>query len=238
MNNTSDGSCRNFIDYSAAFDTESQLFLDSALAEARVSTKVRRIVQAIIFSAATGVVRIKQQDGEIAFSESFNIERGLLQGDIFSPVCFIAGLDRIFRLHDQVNPGMTVGTGAYTVRMWKFEYADDAALIDEDAKQATARVTSLAIGSLEDAAMIISAKKSKVMHIHKTTRTSVTTEADVARLNLVHKCESCAREFTKSRGLKIHVHGAMVRRRHQATIIPSLRMLIPHTLLRGLDPKS
>ena len=74
-----------FIDYSAAFDTESQLFLDSALAEAGVSTKVRRIVQAI-FSAATGVVRIKQQDGEIAFSESFNIERGVLQGDIFSPV--------------------------------------------------------------------------------------------------------------------------------------------------------
>ena len=104
-------------------------------------------------------MRIKQQDGEIAFSESFNIERGVLQGDIFSPVCFIAGLDRILRLHDQVNPGMTVGTGAYTVRMSKFEYADDAALIDEDAKQATARVTSLAIGSLEDAAMIISAKK-------------------------------------------------------------------------------
>ena len=194
-----------FIDNNAAFDnTESQLFLDSALAEAGVSTKVRRIVRAI-FSAATGVVRIKQQDGEIAFSESFNIERGVLQGDIFSPVCFIAGLDRIFRLHDQVNPGMTVGTGAYTVRMSKFEYADDAALIDEDAKQATARVTSLAIGSLEDAAMIISAKKSKVMHIHKTTRTSVTTEADVARLNLVHKCESYARDFTKSRGLKIHM---------------------------------
>ena len=192
------------IDHSAAFDTESQLFLDSALAEAGVSAKVRRIVQAI-FSAATGVVRIKQQDGETAFSESFNIERGVLQGDIFSPVCFIAGLDRIFRLHDQVNPGMTVGTGANNVRMSKFEYADDAALIDEDAKQATARVTSLAIGSLEDAAMIISAKKSKVMHIHKTTRTSVTTEADVARLNLVHKCESCAREFTKSRGLKIHM---------------------------------
>ena len=123
----------------------------------------------IVKSSKKGVVRIKQQDGEIAFSESFNIERGVLQGDIFSPVCFIAGLDRIFRLHDQVNPGMTVGTGAYTVRMSKFEYADDAALIDEDAKQATARVTSLAIGSLEDAAMIISAKKSKVMHIHRQT---------------------------------------------------------------------
>ena len=99
---------------------------------------------------------------------------------------FIAGLDRIFRLNDHVNPGMTVGTDTHTVRMAKFEYADDAALIDEDAGQATARVTSLAAGSISDAAMIISAKKSKVMHIHKTTRTIATTEADVAKLNLVH----------------------------------------------------
>ena len=53
-----------FIDYSAAFDTESQLFLDSALAEAGVNSKVRRIVQAI-FAAATGVVRIRQQDGAL-----------------------------------------------------------------------------------------------------------------------------------------------------------------------------
>ena len=138
-------------------------------------------------------------------SEAFNIERGVLQGDIFSPVCFIAELDRIFRLYDHVNPGMTVGTGAHTVRMAKFEYADDAALIDEDAGQATARVTSLAAGSIADAAMTISAKKSKVMHIHKTTRTSATPEADVATLNLVHKCESCTREFTKLCRLKMRM---------------------------------
>ena len=151
-------------------------------------------------------------------SEPFNIERGVLQGNIFSPVCFIAGLDRIFRLYDHVNPGMTVGTGAHTVRMAKFDYADDAALIDEDAGQATTRVTSLAAGSLADAAMIISAKNSKVTHIHKTTRTSPTSEADVAKLNLVHTCESCTREFTKLRGLKMH----MARTRTQRSRVGSL----------------
>ena len=43
---------------------------------------------------------------------------------------------------------MTVGTGAHTVRMAKFEYVDDAALIDEDAGQGRpmARVTLLAAG--------------------------------------------------------------------------------------------
>ena len=171
-----------FIDYSAAFDTESQLFLDSALAETRISSKVRCLVQAI-FAAETGVVvRTRYHDGGVDISEPFNITRGVLQGDIFSLVCFIAGLDRMCRLYDHVNPGMTIGTSAHTVRMTKFEYADDAALIDEDARQAMARVTSLATGSIADAALIISAKKIK------TTRTSATTEADLAKLNLVHKC--------------------------------------------------
>ena len=68
-----------FIDYSVAFDTERQLFLDSALAETGVSSKVRPIVQAI-FAAATCVVRIRQEDGGVDMSEPFNIERGVHQG--------------------------------------------------------------------------------------------------------------------------------------------------------------
>ena len=54
--------------------------------------------------------------------------------------------------------------------MSKFEYADDAALVDDDAATATTRVTAIAAGYLNDAAMVISEKKSKVMHIHPTTR--------------------------------------------------------------------
>ena len=89
-------------------------------------------------------------------SEPFNIERGVLQGDIFSPVSFIAGLDRIFRRHDISNTGVTVGAGENAVCVSKLEYADDAALIDENVEQASARVTAIAKGSLEEAAMVIS----------------------------------------------------------------------------------
>ena len=192
------------IDYSAAFDTESQLFLDEALADAGVPSKVRRIIQAI-FPAATGVVRFTQPNGKMAMSEPFDIERGILQGDIFSPVSFIAGLDRIFRRHDISNSGVTVGTGENTVCVSKLEYADDAVLIYENVEQASARVTSITKGSLEEAAMVISIRKSKVMHVHKKTRVSATTEADVASLNLIHKCSACAREFTKQCGLSIHM---------------------------------
>ena len=79
-----------FIDYSAAFDTESQLFLDEALQAANVPIKLRRIIQSV-FKAATGCVRINKPNGEQATSEAFNISRGVLQGDIFSPIAFIAG---------------------------------------------------------------------------------------------------------------------------------------------------
>ena len=138
-------------------------------------------------------------------SEPFNIERGVLQGDIFSPVSFIAGLDKLFRTHDIANSGVVVGNGDSSVLMSKFEYADDAALIDGNTTLASARVTALAEGSLKDAAMVISVRKNKAMHVHRTRRVDATTEEDVAALSLTHKCESCGREFTKQRGLKIHM---------------------------------
>ena len=103
------------------------------------------------------------------------------------------------------NSGVTMGTGENTVCVSKLEYADDAALIDENVEQASARVASIAKGSLEEAAMVISIRKNKVMHVHKKTRVSATTEADDASLNLTHKSSACAREFTKQRGLSIHM---------------------------------
>ena len=98
-----------------------------------------------------------------------------------------------------------MGAGENPVCVSKLEYADDAASIDENVEQAYVRVTSIAKGSLEEGAMVISIRKSKLMHIHKKTRVGATTEADVASFNLSHKCSACAREFTKQRGLRVHV---------------------------------
>ena len=165
-----------FIDYSAAFDKESQMFVDEALAEAGVGAKVRRIVQAI-FAAATGVVRVRHADGTMILSEPFDIASGVLQGDIFSPAAFIAEQNRIFRMHDLQNPSVAVGES--TTIMSKFEYADDAALVDADAATETARVTALAAGSLTDADMVISQGKSEAMHIHRKTGVNSTSKTDI-----------------------------------------------------------
>ena len=144
----------------------SKLFVDYAVADAGISVKVTRSIQAI-FAAATGVVHIRQPSGDYMLSEPFNIERGVLQGDIFSPVCFIAGLDKIFSLHDVGDSGMVAGEAESAILVSKFEYAP---LVDVNAVLASTRVTALATGSMMDAAMLISIKMSEAMHVHKPMR--------------------------------------------------------------------
>ena len=91
--------------------------------------------------------------------EHFNTERGVLEGDMFPHVCFIAGLDSICRVHDVANSGMAVGEAESAFRVSKFEYADDAALVDVNYATASTSVTALATGSMMGAAMLISIKK-------------------------------------------------------------------------------
>ena len=194
-----------FIDYTAAFDTESQMFLDEALGSAGVSCKVRRVIQSI-FNAASGCVRIRNPDGTEQLSDAFDISRGVLQGDIFSPVAFIVGLWRTFTLHDLPTAGITVGDHPHQLTVSSLEYADDAGLVDEDAANASARITAIAVGSRKDAAMEISKPKTKVLHIHARSNVSETTEPEVDALNLKHKCPEpdCRRSFPTQRGLAIH----------------------------------
>ena len=192
-----------FIDYSAAFDTESQLFLDEALQPANVPIKLRRITQSF-FKAATGCVRINKPNGEQATSEAFNISRGVLQGDIFSPVAFIAGLMRTFNLHDLPDSGVLVGKSPHQLLVSSLEYADDAALLDQDAASSSKRISSISKGSREDAAMDISIPKTKTMHIHHRVRVSKTTTEEIAEMDFKPACPVCTRAFPKQSSVNRH----------------------------------
>ena len=137
-------------------------------------------------------------------SEMFDIFGGVLQGDIFSSVAFIVGLWRTFVLHDVPLAGVIVGKPPYEVKISGLEYADDAGLVDENARKASERVSAISIGSKKDAAMVISILKTKTSHIHKKTRVTATTESEIAALKLKHKCTECNRDFPTARGLAIH----------------------------------
>jgi len=192
-----------FIDYTAAFDSVSHRFLDESLAEAMVAPKVRRMIRAV-YSCATGAVRLQRASGEHLCSERFEIRRGVIQGDIFSPPSFTLALDRIFRRYDVRCDGVG-GPPLKCPRVPKLEYADDAALLNANASDASERLTSLAIGGLQDAGLQVSLKKTKAMPVRRYERTSDTTEDEVATLKFKHSCATCDRAFPTERGLKVHI---------------------------------
>ena len=82
-------------------------------------------------------------------------------------------------------------------------YADDADLIDRDACSAERRVDVLADGSERDADMVVSIKKTEVMHVRRQDRVSASTLEDYAQLDLAHKCV-CGYSFDTYHQLAIH----------------------------------
>ena len=119
-----------------------------------------------IYSCATGAVSIQQASGEQLFSERFDIRRGAIQGDIYSPPSFTVALDRIFRRYDVHCEGVG-GPPLNCPRVPKLEYADDAALINKLTGEASERLTSIAEGSSKEAGLDISLKKTKAMHVRR-----------------------------------------------------------------------
>ena len=156
-----------FIDYSAAFDSVSHHFMDVALREAGVSTKIRAMYRAV-YAAASAYTSVPSADGKQVKSDTFTINRGVVQGDITSPLYFILALELILRRHDNFPDK---GVPLAGVIIHTLGYADDAALLDfgdeEGIKRASLRVTSIAVGSTKDADMDISIAKTKVLHVRE-----------------------------------------------------------------------
>ena len=190
-----------FVDYSAAFDSVSHKFIDLALADAGASAKSRAMFRAI-YQAASATTRVPDTDGEYVQSNPFPIHRGVVQGDITSPLYFVLALQLILKRHDNVRgKGVPFADGiAHTLA-----YADDAALLDGDTDTATLRVTAIAKGSAEDADMAINVDKTEVVHFCEQGRVPTATRADMTGI-CKHVCQhvGCKKVFFNMHGLKCH----------------------------------
>ena len=188
-----------FIDFVAAFDSVSHRFLDLALFEAGASEKSRAIFRAI-YDKAAARVKIRTASGETVYSDTFPVNRGVIQGDIVSPLCFIIALEAIMRRH-----GGAGTQTAFGILIDRLEYADDAALIDADSAAASRRVTKLSKGAKADADMVISAPKSEIIFCRPRVSTEPIAAKDYAVLEeLKHKCKHCGCGFDTRRGRNIH----------------------------------
>ena len=171
-----------FIDYTAAFDSVSHKFLDYALGEATAKPKTRAIFRSI-YTSATTKTKVKDTQGKHVYSESFPVRRGVIQGDITSPLYFIIALETILRAHDNIIGGKGVefgGTNLHTLG-----YADDAALIDTSTAIASERVTNIAQGSEKDADMCINRMKTECMHVQRQQRVDLPTQAQADEMSLL-----------------------------------------------------
>ena len=58
---------------------------------------------------------------------NINIRRGVIQGDIPSPVCFLVALDKLLKDHGNLQSGLRVSDG---LLLSELEFTDDAAVGD------------------------------------------------------------------------------------------------------------
>ena len=191
-----------YIDFSAAFDTVSHKFMDATLAKAGASRKSRAIFRAI-YSAAAGVARVNGTDGKYVYSGSFDIGRGVIQGDIISPVLFILALDALVQQYDEVH-----GKGFKCGRILRLDvlgYADDVALISANVDDMTRRLTAIANASRDNADMNVSIPKTFTQHVHRRGKLKVTkAEAKAAEMKYKFKCDFCTRRFKTEKNMQIH----------------------------------
>ena len=140
--------------------------------------------------------------GTEVLSAPFPIDRGVVQGDITSPLYFILALELILRTHDNAS-GKGIRFGDKVVDT--LGYADDAALLDNDIAISTTRVTAIAQGSRKDADMEINVDKTEVMHVVEQDRVEPATDAELKAV-CKFKCPhvGCSRVFQNAHGCKCH----------------------------------
>ena len=179
----------------------SHKFIDSALREAGASIKTIRMYRAL-YEAASTITKIASVDGQQVMSKPFAIRRGVVQGDIVSPLYFILALELILRKYDN-HPNKGVDFGGE--RVHTLGYADDVALIDQDQVTATERVTAIAKGSKEAADMQISIPKTKCMFVQDQgppPKVSCTEAKAEASFQCPHV--GCNFVFNNAHGVRIH----------------------------------
>ena len=127
-----------YIDFVAAFDSIYHSYMLESLKLYNVPLKYIRLVHAIYQHAAVRV-RLQEIGGSRRYSRNIPIRRGAIQGDIPSPVVFLVALDRLLKEHGGIDTGLKI---TLDLVLLDLEFADDAALANDETETASQRLTT------------------------------------------------------------------------------------------------
>lgn len=191
-----------FIDFAAAFDSVSHKFLDVAMESCGASVKCRAIFREI-YAKASAVVRVRGSGGEDVLSRSFPVGRGVLQGDVFSPICFIVAVMCLVQRTSWGDSGVRLGAELLQ-DLW---YADDGAILNSDVEHSSENVSRFAEIAQKLADMEVATSKTEAMHVEAPVDVGKITHDDIKQLAeegvLTHVC-SCGEPFARKQSLLIH----------------------------------
>lgn len=140
-----------FVDYQKAFDTLEHVHIWKALKDQGICDKYIRIVKNI-YENSTSKIKLERT------GRSFKINRGVRQGDPFSPKLFNAVLQSIFAKMNWKDKGLVVNG----VKLNNLRFADDGALIAETAEELNSMLIDL-VAESEKTGLLINWKKTKIM---------------------------------------------------------------------------
>ena len=142
------------------------------------------------------------------FSKIFEVRRGVIQGDIISPIFFILALDQLFQEHDIYGDGVAVGR---ILHLRVLGYADDAALLESTVANMTERLTAVADASVRDADMHINMSKTYSQHVQRQEASDAEIKESLTEEELLqveagykHSCHFCGRKFKTEAGMLVH----------------------------------
>lgn len=146
-------------------------------------------------------------DGKVTYSKWFDIQRGVIQGDIISPILFILALDQLVQHHDKGGQGVSVGT---INELRVLGYADDAAMAEATVEAMSQRLTRFANASSEHADMKVKPAKTFTQIIQRQDAVDKATVTEIMQKEKKYKfkCpfadEGCNARFKTKNGMMIH----------------------------------